>query len=314
MKLRRKLVGLILLLSMALSGSTLSAPTPALSGSLRDDTGARIARAPVAQRIVSLAPHLTETLLDLSAQAQLVGTIDGGHYPAELAKAAARIARVGGISGLDAEKILALRPDLVVYWVSGTDAAQVARLKELLQPFGTRWFGSEPSNLPAVATLVEQLGELTGHAQKARLMANTYRARLASLQAANKGKPLLRVFYQLWASPLMTINGTHWLSDALRQCGAHNVFDGLPAKVPLVDLEAVIAAAPEAIVLSSDAESGRPEALRLREVSPWTALQGRLLGFDPPVLTVSGKFLTRPSLRVLNGVEDLCRALRTQAS
>jgi iron complex transport system substrate-binding protein len=133
----------------------LAAGTPVRAEvSVVDDSGATISLAQPAKRIVSLAPHLTETLFAAGAGERIVGTVEYSEYP----PAASRIARVGGYSRIDLERVAALRPDLIIAWQSGNAAAHLDRLRGLAIPI----YLSQPNHLADVAGEIERLGVLAG--------------------------------------------------------------------------------------------------------------------------------------------------------
>ncbi len=144
-----------------------------------DDTGATVTLAQPAQRIVSLAPHTTELLFAVGAGKQIVGAVDYSDYP----EAAKLIPRVGGYSGFDLERVVMLKPDLVVAWRSGNADAAVEKLQQL----GLKVYLSEPRALDDVATNLERLAILTGHLPAGQQAAADYRSELKRLQQRYAG-------------------------------------------------------------------------------------------------------------------------------
>ncbi|MBI2308005.1 MAG: cobalamin-binding protein [Rhodocyclales bacterium] len=265
--------------------------------SVRDDLGNTVKLARPAQRIVSLAPHMTETLFAAGAGAQVVGTVDYSDYP----EAARKITRVGGYSRLDLEAIAAMKPDLVVGWQSGNAAAHIEKLKGLGYPL----YISQPNRIEDVASEIERLGTLAGTGATAAAEARRFRERLAGLRAQYSGKATVRTFYQIWKQPLMTVGKNQIISDAIRLCSGENVFGTLEQMAPTVTVEAVIAANPETIVASGMGDS-RPEWLD--DWKKWTgidAVKRDNLFFVPPEL------IQRHTPRLLEGTERLCQHLET---
>lgn len=261
-----------------------------------DASGVSVKLAVPAMRIVSLAPHITELLFAAGAGDRVVGTVDYSDYP----PAARALPRVGGHL-LDLEAIVALKPDLVLGWVSGNAAASVARLRSL----GLTVHLSEPSRIEDIAGELERIGMLTGTGATADAAARVFRQRYAKLAARYSRQPPVTVFYQIWKQPLMTVNGKQIISDAIRLCGGRNVFAQLPILAPTVTVEAVIAANPEVIVASGMGES-RPEWLD--DWKRWTTLTAVArdnLYFVPPDL------MQRHAPRILDGAEKLCVHLET---
>ena len=273
------------------------------SGGLRaevsvvDDAGTTLRLARPAQRIVSLAPHLTETLFAAGAGGRVVGTVEYSNFP----PAAANIARVGGYSQIDLERVVALKPDLVIAWQSGNAAAHLDRLRALGLPV----YLSQPDRIEDVASEIERFGVLAGSTAMAARGAADFRERLDQLQRRYSRRPPVRTFYQIWKQPLMTVGGKQIISDVIHLCGGENVFARLETMAPTVTVEAVIAANPEAIVASGMGES-RPEWLD--DWQRWTSLTAVARGnlfFVPPDL------IQRHTPRLLDGAEELCRQLET---
>ncbi|MDP2824950.1 MAG: cobalamin-binding protein [Sulfuritalea sp.] len=270
---------------------------PAHAGIVVTDAGGAVVKlAAPAQRIVSLAPHITELLFAAGAGGRVVGSVDYSDYP----PAARALPRVGGHS-LDLEAIVALQPDLVMGWGSGNAPAAVSRLRSM----GLTVHLSEPNRIEDIAGELERVGKLAGTEATANAAAAAFRERYAKLAARYSRRPPVDVFYQIWKQPLMTVNGKQIISDAIRLCGGRNVFSQLPILAPTVTVEAVIAANPEAIVASGMDES-RPEWLD--DWKRWKTLAAVArdnLYFIPPEL------IQRHTPRILDGAERLCVHLET---
>jgi iron complex transport system substrate-binding protein len=259
----------------------------------QDDAGNVVRLNIPARHIVSLAPHVTELLFAAGAGERLVGVAEHSDFP----PAARRLPRLGGAS-LDLETIVSLKPDLVVGWLSGNPPHQIARLREL----GLTLYLSEPKDLEDIPRTVEHLGRLAGTEKVAGEYAAGFRRRLARLQA-RVFPARLRVFYQLLDSALLTVNGRHAISEAIRLCGGENIFSRLPILVPRIDPEAVLQANPEVILASG--EEGAWNEWKKRW-SAWPGLravrQGNLYYIDPDLLH-------RPGPRLLEGAERVCAVL-----
>jgi iron complex transport system substrate-binding protein len=262
-----------------------------------DDTGATLRLEAPARRIVSLAPHVTETLYAAGAGTRLVGAVEYSDYP----EAAQKLARVGGYSKLDLEAIAALKPDLAVGWASGNAPAHIEKLRAL----GIPVYLSQPERIDDVAQSLERYGELAGTQAAAREAAAAFRARLQALRERYGARPKVRTFYQIWKQPLMTVGGGQVISDAIRLCGGENVFADLRPLAPQVTVEAVLAADPEAIV-ASGMDEARPEWLDdWRQWKSLAAVKRDNLFFIPPDL------IQRHTPRIVEGAEKLCAQLET---
>lgn len=256
---------------------------------VQDDRGHPITLKQTPQRIVSLAPHVTELLYAVGASAQLVGTDAGSDYPA----AAKNLPRIGDYSRVNFERIAALKPDLIIGWRSGNRAADIYRLRQM----GISVLLTDAHRLTDVARLLRLMGQTTGHIQEGERTAREFEVRLTKLRARYAMTPPRRVFYQVWDQPLMTVGGQHWINDALTLCGGRNIFANLHGAAPRVSLESVLTRAPEMIISGDDAPDRRSMWQRFPRLP---AVQRRAL------TRINADALHRPTPRVLNGVETLC--------
>jgi iron complex transport system substrate-binding protein len=209
-----------------------------------DSDGRRVSLAAPAERIISLAPHVTEQLFAAGAGAKLVAASEYSDYPEE----AKRLPRVASSGTVNLEMVLALKPDLVVAWRLEATAAALVRLEAL----GVPVFYSEPRRLAQIPDMIEALGELAGTGAAARPLAGSLRKELARLDAAYRGRRPVSVFYQISERPLMTLGGGQFVSDAIALCGGRNIFADSALMAPVVNVESVLAADPEALVTTND--------------------------------------------------------------
>ena len=256
---------------------------------LQDDTGTsiRLARSP--QRIVSLTPHVTELIYAVGAGAKLVGADSGSDYPA----AAKSLPRIGDYSRVNFERMTALKPDLVIGWVSGNRAADIYKLRQM----GLTVLLTDAHRLTDVARLLRLVGQATAHSAEGEAAARDFENRLATLRARYAPLPIRRVFYQIWDKPLMTVGGRHWINDAIALCGGSNIFSDLEAVSPVVSLESVLARAPEIIVTGTDAPDVRAIWQRFPRVP--AVRRGALI-------RINADTLHRPAPRLIEGVTALC--------
>ena len=279
----------------ALAVAAVVAATPAAAAiSVVDDSGARVTLQQPARRVISMAPHVTELLFAAGGGARVVGAINFSDYP----EAARKLPVVGSSSALDMERVLALKPDLLVVWQSGNTARQLEQLRQTGIPI----FYSEPTRLEHVADSLIRFGQLLGTEPAAQEAAQNFRSKIAALEARYARRAPVRVFYQIWDKPLYTLNNSQIASDAIRLCGGVNVFGKLAVKAPVVSTEAVLEQDPEAIIgsLRDDAADAGLQLWR-----PYKALLAVRHGnlFSPP------ESLTRAGPRMVAGVADLCEKL-----
>ena len=265
---------------------------------LVDDAGQKLKLAQPPKRIVSMAPHVTELVFAVGAGAQLVGADSASDYP----QTAQALPRIGDYSRVNFERIAALKPDLIIAWASGNRAADLHTLRRMGIPI----LVTEAHRLADVARLLRLIGRASAHSEAGEAAAQAFEQRLRTLKTRYAQHKPLRVFYQVWERPLMTVGGRHWIGDALALCGGHNVFEELHAASPTVSLEAVLARAPEVIVSGSDGPDSRPMWQRFPQLP--AVRRGAFVRIDADTLH-------RPTPRLLDGATALCQAIgRYQSS
>ena len=282
---------------LAIALATASGLTMAAGSALTviDDSGAEVHLESPATRIVSLAPHITELMYALDAGGRVIATVDHSDFPA----AAALLPRVGSAHKLDLERIVALRPDLVVAWRSGNPAAEVERLRTL----GLSVYITEPRSLHDIADSLQDLGALIGAKKRGKTLADSFRNQARQTIAKYAGRTPVSVFYQIWDEPLITLNGDHIISELVQHCGGVNVFADLPTLAPQIGTEAVLAADPEVILISGSARSGPDWVDHWRAWPRLKAVRNNHVYFIPP------DTVQRQTPRILQGMESICAAL-----
>jgi iron complex transport system substrate-binding protein len=262
-----------------------------------DDSGRTVVLAQPARRIISLAPHITELLHAAGAGSRVVGTLEFSDFP----EAAKRIPRVGNNLQLDLERIVSLKPDLIVVWLRGNAQRQLDTLLHL----GIPVLYSEPSRVGDVARAIELLGRVAGTEAVALPAARAFSTRAAALRARYAALPPVLVFYQIWEQPLMTVNGRHIISDVIAMCGGRNVFEGLPVLAPVISVEAVVEANPEAIVTSVTDVAATDGLDGWRKWPRLTAVARNNFFRIPDDL------ISRHTPRILDGAQQMCTHLES---
>ncbi len=249
---------------------------------------------PAAQpRIISLAPNLTELAYAAGAGGTLVGTVEYSDYP----DAARALPRVGDAWRVDPERVLALKPDLVLAWPSGTPVDTITRLESL----GLRVVSIPTYRLADVATALRTIGRIAGTSAVAEASATAFDASVRRLRADHAGAPVVSVFIEIDDEPLFTVNGRHVISEIVELCGGRNVFAELPQLAPPVSLEAVLARDPQ-VILSTDDTIADPLALWRR----WNRISAVR---DGTIYSMSSDTLTRATPRLADGAREVCAAL-----
>ena len=267
-----------------------------------DDAGHTITLAAPATRIVSLAPNITELLFYIGAGAYVIGADEYSDYP----DAAKAIPRVSNYATANYELILSLAPELVFGWQSGN-----GQIPGRVRALGFPVFEVEPRRLEDIPALFLRLGRLVGREDQARPLAADFTRRLEALRHGQRGKAPVRVFYQIWNEPLMTLNDSHIVSDVIALCGGLNVFGSAVPLVPYVSIEAVLEADPQ-VIIASGSDDGRPAWMEM-----WKAWPAISAVREEHVFSIPPDLMQRHSVRILDGAELLCgfldQARRTAA-
>lgn len=250
--------------------------------------------ASAAQRVVSLAPSLSEIMLELDAGDLLVGVLDGGERPAALVD----VASVGRYGQVEMETLLSLQPDLVLLWPHSIPRSQ----REQLQQFGIPVLVAEPAKLEQLAEQFALIGAAVGRAEQGERLSAQFREGLARLRETHAREQPLRVFYQVWNRPLYTLGGQQIISEAIGVCGGRNIFADLSLPAPQVSVEAVLARDPEVILAGSGAQLEQWEA--------WHQLNAVR---NERLLEVPDKGLERPSFQMLGAIGKLCEVMARTA-
>lgn len=269
--------------------------TGALATTVTDDTGTRIVLPAPASRIVSLSPGATEMLFAAGAGDKVIATVEYADEPA----AARRIPRIGDAAAIDMERLVALRPDVVIIWPGGGNAAQIAKIARL----GVPLYRQEVDALRDLPQSLRRLGVLAGTSGVAESNARSLEQRLNAIEHQYAGGRRLTVLLQVWNHPIYTVGATQIMSDALRLCGARNVFDDLKVPGPAVDVEAVIARDPDVIVAAAPRGAGAAWLADWKRFPDLRAVRAdRLIAFEDDGFSRLG-----PS--VVSATEGLCRVL-----
>lgn len=284
-------------LGLTLGLSWASAATPPLIQG-RDDAGRAYAFNHTARRIISLSPNLTELIYAAGAGDKLLGVSAYSDYP----EAARHLPVISDFARADLEAILSLKPDLILAWQSGNSRADVRRLEQL----GIPVISLEARHFDDVARHILLLGQLAGTSSTAEAAAARYRRTLADLAARYQRRATLRVFYEIWHQPLMTVGKTQLISHALSVCGAQNIFADLSGLTPTVSEEALLAREPQLILVGGSAQEGQ------QRMAAWRAhpvFGPRIASGQIALQFVDADLLHRATPRLLQGVQALCANL-----
>lgn len=279
-----KCIGVVLLLV----GSGLRAE------SVTDSLGNQLDTHPPAQRIVTLSPHSTELLFSLGVGDRIVATVSYSDYPEQ----ANAIPRIGQIEHTGIESILHQQPDLVVAWAGGNSA----HLLDQLVDFGIRVYHTSSQDLASIERSLADLGKLTGTYTVAEQLITAHQQRLAELRNRYSHQAPVTVFYQLWTSPLMTANNQQIMDEMIRVCGGVNLFADRPEVVPQTSVEAVVLLNPDVIIAPTQGTPADWQTVWLQ----WPEMSAAR---NKHLYTLNADLISRPTLRVTEGIARLCERL-----
>jgi iron complex transport system substrate-binding protein len=259
--------------------------------------GSPLRLAAPAQRIVALSPHLVEGLYAAGAGERLIATVEYSEFP----PAAAELPRIGDAFRLDVERIVSLRPDLVIAWDSGNPRPAIAQLRAL----GLTVWSVEIRTPDEIAGFIETAGHAVGRDRQAAAVAERLRERLASLAARYASARPLEYFYQVDVQPLYTINGQHLISRGLALCGGVNIFAEQPGLAFQAARESVIVANPSAIFAPLPSGPGGTAD----PLAAWRGWPGLAAVRNSALFLLPADAISRATPRFLDALETACAHL-----
>ncbi len=274
-----------------------------ISFSSHDSLAKQEGSQPKLQRIITLAPHLSELVDSAGGSERLVGVSAYSNHPTSVKQ----LPITSDARSIDLEKMKSLRPDLIIYWRGGTSESQIQSIKKTFNK-DVQFIAVEPKKLLDIATDIETIGKVLGTDLIAKKNADGLRLKITELRNQennqNNSKKLsqrkVRVFYQVWAQPLMTLNQDHIISDIIQLCGGEQLFANEKVLVPTVSREAVIKANPEIIFTAVDNQkmSG--------DWSMWTSFPQLAATKNKAFVDLDGDIISRPSPRIMQGAQKIC--------
>ena len=263
-----------------------------------DDSGREIELPEKIDRVVSLAPNLTEIIFAVGAGPTLVGDTDYCDFP----EAAKKITKVGDTLHPNLERLVALHPQLVLV----STASQLETFTQQLAAQNIPAFVTDPHDLEGVFRSIEQVGNMLGHSAEATALLNQLRGRTAKVETATKQLPKVRVFYQLSEKPLYTAGRDAFVTDLMRRAGAISVTEDVPGAWPMYSAESARASQPDAIVLPTGGSMGNANSVVAEPLrSSQAFINGR-------VYKINDDHLARPGPRSVEGLEEMAKALHPE--
>jgi len=249
------------------------------------------------QRIIALAPHIVESLYAIGAGKQIIGTTAHADYP----QAAENILRVGNYARLQIEKIIQLKPDVIIAWKTGNPTDDLARLEK----YQLKVIYSDPQTLEDVGKELIMLGKITGREVAANAIAEQYLTKLQKIRQTYAGQQKVSVFYELWSRPLRTVANKAWPQQQIALCGASNPFAKAQDDYPSIGLEQVLVTLPQVVVQPSQDSADSPDGLNWLQWPHIPAVKNNFI-FHPNANKVH-----RMTTRMLDEVVILCEQIDT---
>lgn len=262
-----------------------------------DDSGRRVAFSTPPQRMISLAPNLTELAYAAGMGNRMVAATAYSDYPEQ----ARLLPQVGDAFRLDWERLVAFRPDLVLAWRSDLSAQDLATFDRLrLKVLTLEFHGLD--DIPRVLRL---LGRISGNGARAEAAAHAFMQQRDALYQKYAGRTQVRAYFQIAAGPLLTVNGEHIISDVLRLCGAQNVFSAVPLLTPAISSEALAGENPQVMLAVAATHDQEQEIKRTWRGLPLNAVRQGRMGFISPDL------ISRSTPRILLGARQVCEQIES---
>lgn len=249
----------------------------------------------VYHRVISLSPHLTELLFSAGAGDKLVGRVSYSDYPPQ----AGSLPEVGAYNAISIEKVIQLKPDLIIAWQSGTRPVDVNRLKQL----GFNVILSDSQKLSDIPNEIERFGKLLHTESVAEPEAQRLQAILKNLNDHYSSRKQIRAFYQIWNAPLMTVNHEQFISQAMQICGAKNIFSDLPLLAAEVNIETVLQRDPQVILV------GGEQAMQNQWLQDWKKWNSLTAVRNEQIYQLDADRFHRATARLIDGLEGLCKTI-----
>lgn len=250
-------------------------------------------------RVISLSPGSTELVASAGSFSKLVGVVSYSNFPL----AAQKLPIVGSYNAINFEKIIALKPDLVIVWKTGNRLQDITRLKQLSAQRHFKIFYSNPVSLNDIPKEIKQLGILLNTQSKANKEAKALETILKQTQQTYLNIPPKRYFYQIWNRPLMTVNGQQFISQGLALCGGKNIFAQLKTLAGEVNLESVMTRNPQVILL------GGERNIQDNWVNFWKQYPFIKAVKQQHIYKINADQLQRPTARFIRYLPQVCQKL-----
>ncbi|MBD1572781.1 ABC transporter substrate-binding protein [Vibrio sp. S17_S38] len=243
----------------------------------------------VAQRVITLTPHATELAFSAGLGDKIIAVSEMSDYPQQ----ASTLEKIANYQGIKLERILALKPDLVIAWSKNSSPREVDQLKR----FGIPVYYSSISTLEDIADNLDALSQWAEDPSIGKSNAKIFREQLSTIRLANQKKKSIFYFHQLSEVPIITVSDPYWPSAIFNICNGKNVFANSPAPYPQVGKEQVIAENPEVIFTSNHINTTTELWQKWSQIP---AVKHKL------IFNLNPDWLNRPTMRSLQAIKQVC--------
>lgn len=262
---------------------------------MTDDLGRTIKIPAKIDRIVSLAPNLTENIFAVGAGRKLVGVTTYCNYPAETEK----IEKIGDTITPNLEKIVSLKPQIVFV----STASQIQAFMKTLEQQNIAVFVTNPQDIDGIYTSLLQIGDILGEKEKADQVVEGLKKRVADVEARTDPTKDVKVFVQIAREPLFTIGKPTFMTDLVNRAGGVSVTANIEEAYPKFSKETALALQPEVVILSESDDNREPN----------DAFKNSPAVKNGKVFRISADLISRPGPRIVDGLEQIAKALHPEA-
>lgn len=259
---------------------------------IADDLGRKIKIPEKVERVVSLAPNLTENIFAVGAGDRLVGVTTFCNFP----EAAGKIAKVGDTMTPNMETIISLKPQIVFV----STASQIETFTKTLEAQNITVFVTNPKDLNGVFANLRQLGDIFGTTERTAILLNELQERVLAVDEQVKDKQKVKTFVQISKEPLFTIGKDSFLTEIIERAGGISVTKDVATAYPKLSKETALALNPDAIILSESPDNTEPNDVFKNSA----AMKNK------KVFKINADILSRPSPRIVDALEQIADALK----
>ncbi|MBF0264009.1 MAG: cobalamin-binding protein [Gammaproteobacteria bacterium] len=250
------------------------------------------------QRIIALSPHSVEILYAIGAGKQIVATLSHADYP----KQARQIPIIGNYHGIQIEKVLDLKPDLIIAWKTGNKIQDLKRLESL----GYKIFYSNPQTIDEVSADISKIAKLIHQQKNTEQVIKKLETEYQYIKALYSNKKRVDVFYQLWHSPLRTIGSNNWINSLINDCGGNNIFANSTTTYPMISMENLLSKNPQLVIIPVDFKA---DNINKTELELWSKWQHIAAVKNKHIYQIDSDLLHRQTPRAVEGLSELCKLI-----